>query len=82
MKACVKNWLEEQMPGMEPEMYTSIYEEYMTTAKKLVGEIAAIDRAAHTLKGNAMMVGDQPMADVAIALRDKITELQQLLNEL
>lgn len=82
MKACVKQWLSEQMPGVEESMYASIYDEYTATAKRLVEEIAASDKAAHTLKGNAMMVGDTPMAETAIALRGKITELQQLLNEL
>ena len=82
MKACIKQWLNEQMPGAGDEMFAEIYNEYVETAKRLVGEIAAIDKAAHTLKGNALMVGDQPMADAAITIRAKITELQQLLGEL
>jgi len=82
MKECVKKWLQEQMPGMDDDTYMQIYNEYVTATKELVGQIAALDRAAHTLKGNAMMVGDQPMADVAIALRSNIDQLQQLLTEL
>lgn len=82
MKACVRSWLEQQMPGMGDEMYSQIYDEYVSTAKRLVGEIAAIDKTAHTLKGNALMVGDNPMADAAIAIRGKISELQGLLAEL
>lgn len=82
MKDCIRQWMGEQMADFDDTIREQLYQEYVTTAKRLVGEISAIDAAAHTLKGNAMMIGDQPMAEAAIALRAKITEIKQLMEEL
>ena len=35
MKACVKQWLGEQMPGVDEALLASIYGEYAETAKRL-----------------------------------------------
>jgi hypothetical protein len=82
MKACVKQWLGEQMPGVDEALLASIYGEYAETAKRLVAEIAAVDKTVHKLKGDASLVGDRPMAEASIAIRERISEMKRMLNEL
>lgn len=74
----VEAWLTEQFGG-DRETMDMIYGEYLTAtadqlekgrAARAAGDYPLLDRIAHTLKGNALMVGDQLSADAAIALRD------------
>lgn len=77
MKASCKAFLGEQFGGDE-DIVKEIYEEYTASAREKTEELAAVtakedweavDRVAHTLKGNALVAGDQETADVAIAMR-------------
>ena len=84
MKESVKKWLGEQMAGMDEEMIAGIYAEYGETAVKLYKELCekraagadfeTVDRVAHTLKGNALMVGDQALFEAVQAWRAAIKE--------
>ncbi len=76
MKDCCRKYLEGQFGG--DEVVSEIYREYVASAKEKLseaeGELAAgewvrLDRTAHAVKGNALSVGDQEMADAAVALR-------------
>lgn len=80
MKECVKNWLEDQMGGMESTMVDAIYSEYRATVSRLHSELAAVRtggaaaeadvaRLVHTLKGSALMVGDNSLHDALVAWR-------------
>ena len=81
MKESVRKWLGEQMAGMD-DMFADIYAEYAESAKRLYGELSAkrsegadfetVDRIAHTLKGNALMVGDQALFEAVQAWREAI----------
>lgn len=77
-KECVKNWLVGQF-GDDEAIIAEIYGEYLKTTRENLdkadaamarGDFPGLDRVAHTLKGNALMVGDQDIADTAIALRN------------
>ena len=87
MKECCRKYLTEQF-GDDTEVVDAIYAEYVSSigAKMAEADEAlaagawdALDRAAHTIKGNALAAGDQQMADAAIALRNaaKLQELDQ-----
>ena len=74
----VAKWLDEQFGG-EQEIIREVYAEYLRSSAEKIAEGRAartaedyplLDRIAHTLKGNALMVGDQASADAAVALRD------------
>ena len=61
------------------EVVDAIYAEYVSSfgAKMAEADAAlaangwdALDRVAHTVKGNSLAAGDQQMADTAIALRN------------
>lgn len=78
MKECCRKYLAEQFGG-DAEVVDMIYGEYVSSidvklaeadAALAVGAWDALDRVAHTVKGNALAAGDQQMADAAIALRD------------
>lgn len=78
MKDDVKTWLNEQFEG-DAEMIRLVWAEYLVSAKAKLAEARAalaaedyplLDRVAHTLKGNALMVGDAAIVTVTIALRD------------
>jgi len=78
MKDDVRQWLGEQFAG-EDETMALVWGEYLTeTSSKLEATRAALaeenfpelDRLAHTLKGNALMVGDGALVTAAVALRD------------
>lgn len=87
MKECCRKYLTEQF-GDDMEVVDAIYAEYVSSigakmaeadAALAAGAWEALDRAAHTVKGNALAAGDQQMADAAIALRNaaKLQERDQ-----
>ena len=102
MKECCRKYLTEQF-GDDAEVVDAIYSEYVSSVVAKMGEAGtalaagawdALDKAAHTIKGNALAAGDQQMADTAIALRNAaklqdrdqvgrlITELRSLEGQL
>jgi len=79
MKECCKNYLELQF-GDDEEIKAEIYEEYRNSMQARAAEAdaalkardwVALDKIAHTIKGNALAVGDKDMADTAIDLRSQ-----------
>ena len=87
MKECCRTYLNEQL-GDDAETVDAIYAEYVTSISVKIGEADValaegawdtLDKVAHTVKGNSLAVGDQQMADVAIALRSaaKLQERDQ-----
>ncbi len=77
MKECCRKYLIEQF-GDDAEVMDAIYAEYVSSVGVKIAEgdaaLAAdawdtLDKVAHTVKGNSLAVGDQQMADTAIALR-------------
>ena len=87
MKECCRKDLMEQF-GDDAEAVDAIYAEYVSSigakmaeadAALAAGAWDALDRAAHTVKGNALAAGDTQMAEAAIALRNaaKLQERDQ-----
>ena len=87
MKECCEKYLIEQF-GNDMEVLDAIYAEYVSSVNVKAAEADAalaagawdvLDRAAHTVKGNALAAGDQQMADTAIELRNaaKMQDLDQ-----
>ena len=87
MKECCRKYLTEQF-GDDTEVVDAIYAEYVSSigakmaeadAALAAGAWDALDRAAHTVKGNALAAGDNQMAEAAIALRNaaKLQERDQ-----
>ena len=87
MKECCRKYLTEQF-GDDTEVVDAIYAEYVSSigakmaeadAALAAGAWDALDRAAHTVKGNALAAGDKQMAEAAIALRNaaKLQERDQ-----
>ena len=87
MKECCRKYLMEQF-GDDAEVVDEIYAEYVSSvhakmseadAALAAGEWEALDKVAHTVKGNSLAAGDQQMADTAIALRNaaKLQERDQ-----
>ena len=87
MKECCEKYLIEQF-GNDAEVLDAIYAEYVSSVNVKAAEADAalaagawdvLDRAAHTVKGNALAAGDQQMANAAIALRNaaKLQERDQ-----
>ena len=77
MKDCCKAYLDEQFGG-DADIENEIYGEYVASIGGKIAEAEetlaaenwdALDKVFHTIKGNGLMVGDQEMADTAIALR-------------
>lgn len=77
MKACCKAFLDEQFAG-DADVVCEIYVEYVSSIQEKLGEIGkalekadweAVDRCAHAVKGNALAVGDQEVAETAINMR-------------
>ena len=77
MKTCCEKYLAEQF-GNDPDLIAEIYGEYVTSIKDKTAELAkaidaadwqAADKAAHTIKGNALAAGDEDMAFLAIEAR-------------
>ena len=95
MKECCRTYLNEQL-GDDAEAVDAIYAEYVSSIGAKIGEADAalaanewdaLDRVAHTVKGNSLAVGDQQMADTAIALRNAAKlqnrdEVEQLIADL
>lgn len=77
MKEDAKAWLAEQFPG-DAETLRLIWDEYLSASAAKLAEARVaraaedyplLDRLAHALKGNALMVGDRASAEAALALR-------------
>lgn len=73
-----KAWLHEQF-GDDDETIRLVWTEYVTSfgeklaeanAAQAAGDYPLLDKVAHALKGNALMVGDAPSVTAALALRD------------
>ena len=80
MKECCRQYLNDQFGG-DAAVVDEIYEEYVSSTREKIQEATAtlaaeewtpLDRAAHTLKGNALAAGDTDMAETAIALRKAV----------
>ena len=78
MKECCEKYLNEQF-GNDAEVVDAIYAEYVSSVNIKAAEADAalaavawdaLDKVAHTIKGNSLAVGDQQMADTAIELRN------------
>lgn len=78
MKEDARQWLKEQF-GDDAEMTAAVWNEYLSASTSKITEARAalaagdyplLDRIAHTIKGNALMVGDQQSATAGLALRD------------
>ena len=76
MKECCKKYLDEQFG--DDDVVAEIYGEYVTSLRAQIEAAEAaltakdwggLDRAAHTVKGNALAAGDTTTADTAIELR-------------
>ena len=76
MKNCCREYLAVQFG--DDAISGEIYAEYIRSANEKLSEIAAartsgdwtaLDRAAHSLKGAALVTGDDETRDAAIALR-------------
>ena len=74
----VRQWMNEQFEG-DSETIALVWGEYLNeTAVKLdavrtalaASDFPELDRLAHTLKGNALMVGDTALVQASISLRD------------
>ena len=87
MKECCRKYLTEQF-GNDTEVVDAIYAEYVSSigakmaeadAALAAGAWDALDKVAHTVKGNALAAGDTQMAEAAIALRNaaKLQERDQ-----
>ena len=77
MKLCCKQYLDEQFGG-DADMVNEIYAEYASSMKEKAQDAVvalagasweALDRVAHTIKGNALAAGDNDMAQLGIELR-------------
>ena len=73
-----RQWLNEQFDS-DQETIAAVWNEYLSSQTAKIAEARTaldafdfplLDRIAHTLKGNALMVGDQRSATAGIALRD------------
>ena len=78
MKECCEKYLNEQF-GNDAAVVNEIYAEYVSSVNVKAAEADAalaavawdaLDKVAHTIKGNSLAVGDQQMADTAIELRN------------
>jgi len=72
-----QDWLNEQFLG-DKEMIATVWAEYERSAREKIessraalaaSDYTRLDRLAHTLKGDALLVGDQAVVQEAIALR-------------
>jgi HPt (histidine-containing phosphotransfer) domain-containing protein len=95
MKASCKQFLGEQF-NHDDEVVAEIYAEYTGSLREKIGEIAEaadgsqwdlLDRLAHTVKGNALVAGDEETAETAIAMRSaaklrNADEVRRLLGRL
>lgn len=79
MKECCREYLDGQFGG-DQDVVAEIYSEYVSSMKEKAAEAEAalaagdwdrLDKAAHTMKGNALMSGDTDTAAIAIGLREE-----------
>ena len=77
MKECCEKYLNGQF-GNDAEVVDAIYAEYVSSinakaaeadAALAAGAWDALDKVAHTIKGNALSAGDNDMAQLGIELR-------------
>ena len=77
MKPCCKQYLDEQFGG-DAGIVNEIYAEYVLSMKEKAQDAVvalasaswdALDRVAHTIKGNALSACDNDMAQLGIELR-------------
>ena len=77
MKECCAAYLSDQFGG-DAEIMNEIYGEYIASVQKKLeeadatlaaGDWIALDRVAHTIKGNSLATGDSEMAQTAVELR-------------
>ena len=92
MKECCKEYMMGQFG--DEDIVAEIYGEYKTSLAQKIAEcdeaVAAgdwvkLDRAAHAIKGNSLAVGDNDVAERAIAMRSaaqlqNATEAKTLLD--
>ena len=78
MKECCRQYLSKHL-GDDMEFVKAVYAEYVSSIGDKMAEADAavaagawdsLDKVAHAIKGNALTVGDQQMADTAIELRN------------
>ena len=78
MKECCRSYMEAEFGG-DQDVIAEIYAEYAKSVKEKAAEAAgalaaaqwdALDKVAHTVKGNALAAGDGETAEAAIALRN------------
>ncbi len=88
MKESCRQFLNEQFDG-DAEVMEAIYAEYTESIRAKLAEAeqafanrdwTALDVVAHTIKGNALVAGDNETAEAAIALRSaaKLNEEAQV----
>lgn len=77
MKKCCETYMSEQFGG-DADVMNEIYGEYVKSVDEKIAQAeselgkqdwARLDTVAHTVKGNALAVGDEDMANTAIELR-------------
>ena len=77
MKEICEKYLNSQFGG-DADVVNEIYGEYASSSRTKADEASAalsagdwqsLDRIAHTVKGNALAVGDVEMSETAISLR-------------
>lgn len=77
MKECCRTYLDEQFGG-DADVVSEIYAEYVASVGSKLAEADstlassswdALDKVAHTIKGNSLATGDAEMAETAISLR-------------
>lgn len=81
MRECCKVWLSKQFGG-DNALVDTVYDRYAASIKAKVAEMRPLltssewqdlDRAAHAVKGAALSVGDEPLANAAVSLRAAIS---------
>ncbi len=78
-KETAKAYLKQQLSVEDPQLIDDIYSEFLTTFKQKLAEAGdafgrkdwqALATAAHTLKGDAAIVGLMPLRGLAMELQD------------
>jgi len=78
MKDCIRTWLTEQF-GADEDLFAELYGQYAadmkTTAGELdallsAGDLAAIGEKGHAMKGMALQVGDNEVAEACLKLQN------------
>lgn len=80
MKESVKNYLIEQLASDDPALLAEVYEEFLRGFRKNLSiaqtaldaeDFAVLTHAAHTLKGDAAIVGENLLKELALDLEQK-----------